>query len=194
MKKYLFFLLAIGLIFGLSMSSAFAEEFFAGSADGIDTSAGKLAMYDASEGFFILPISFHGDLPNTEAVDHPKIAISDTIILRDDSASLVGLVIYRASDEMLFLNGVVGAGNESAQSASYFGEGDFVMIKTAHPDQCALLNLSQCRASGYVKSESSLFIQPEFSSDLSPLSTDVALQNVNEPASLLDGLKDFLGL
>jgi hypothetical protein len=130
----------------MGASDAVYIPFFAGDSGSVDTSEGKLAIYDALRGIFPLPLSANGIPDNLPATDNPTIGLADTIILSDTSNEARGLVIYRVLDGTLFVNTFVGEGNESAHSASYFGPGDFVIVMTAKPDQCASLTLSECRA------------------------------------------------
>lgn len=95
--------------------------------DGIE---GNLVFYNASRGFFLFPLSANG-IPDGELpTENPTLALTDTIALSDSSPNASGLVIYRV-DGTLWVNTFVGASNESAHAASYFGIGDFVIVRTA---------------------------------------------------------------
>jgi hypothetical protein len=131
----------------MAVSDAVDVPFFAGDSGSVDTATGDLVIFNASRGFFPLPLSANGIPNDILPTDNPIIALPDTIILSDTSNEARGLVIYRVLDGALFVNTFVGEGNESAHSASYFGAGDFVIVMTAKPDQCASLTLSECRAS-----------------------------------------------
>ena len=134
-------------------------EYSTGVFDAADTAQGNLAFYDASRGFFLLPLSANGIPDGALPTDNPILALPDTVILSDRSSSNTsGLVIYRV-DGTLWVNTFVGKGNESAHSASYFGKGDFVMVTTAEPDQCDNLTLSECRFGQYVLKEIPFSIQ-----------------------------------
>lgn len=126
--------------------------YFAGDSSSVDPTEGNLVIFNASRGFFPLPLSENGIPTGMSSTDNPTLSLADTIALSDGTEDARGLVVYRATDGMLFVNTFVGNGNESAHSASYFGEGDFVMVMTARPDECATLNLTECHAhSGFLE-------------------------------------------
>jgi hypothetical protein len=147
---FLILLIISGFLFSSSLVKAVSDvvnvSFFAGDSSSIDSAEGNLVIYNASKGFFLLPLSANGIPEGMTPTDNPTLALSDTIILSDTSDEAKGLVIYRALDGALFVNTFVGKGNESAHSASYFGVGNFIIVTTAIPDQCAGLTLSECRA------------------------------------------------
>ncbi|MFA4937362.1 MAG: hypothetical protein WC575_03695 [Patescibacteria group bacterium] len=150
LNGFLILLIISGFLFpSLLVMAAFdnvAVPFFAGEDVFSDTTPRNLTIFNASRGFFLLPLSANGIPDNMPATDNPTIALPDTIILSDTSNEARGLVIYRVLDGALFVNTFVGKSNESAHSASYFGIGDFVMVTTVEPDQCAELTLNECRA------------------------------------------------
>lgn len=144
-KKYKTIFLALafmGILFpaGLVFSDEQVPEYSAGDASIVEGIEGELAIIESI------------------AIESPEINLPDTIILSDDSSGEKGLVIYR-TDGTLWVNTVVGNGNESAHSASYFGQGDFVVITTSEPFQCAELSLNECRGSGHVIKEIPFSIQ-----------------------------------
>lgn len=143
-----------------------------------------LAIFDASKGFFLLPLSANIVPPNMLPVAAPTIALADTLILESSSREPRGLVIYRISDGILLVNTFVGAGNESAHSGEYFGEGEFAMITTAVPDQCEELSLVDCRAhQGYL--DEKLFSITASGTPVVPASEpvdEVVTQEAIEPA------------
>lgn len=126
-----------------------------GVADNIE---GNLAFYNASRGFFLLPLSANGVSDDMSPTNDLILALPDTIALTDSSEDEKGLVIYRV-DGTLWVNAFVGGGNESAHSASYFGVGEFVIVITDGKDQCADLALNECRQSRYFLKETSFSIQ-----------------------------------
>ncbi len=139
--------------FLLSSTQVIAESettlpYFAGDSSSVDSSEGDMVIFNTSRGFFPLPLSANGIPDSASPTEHPTLALADTLALSSDSEEEKGLVIYRQADGVLFVNTFVGDGNESAHSASYFGEGDFVMVMTDKPDECANLNLDEC----YVRS------------------------------------------
>lgn len=162
-NTFLVLLIMGGFLFSSSLVRAISDNpdipFFAGDSSSVDMSQGNLAIYNASKGIFPLPLSANGIPEGMTPTDNPILALADTLILSDSSDDTSGLVIYRVLDGALFVNTFVGKGNESAHSASYFGEGDFVMVMTASPDQCAELTLSQCRSGQYVLNEIPFSIQ-----------------------------------
>ncbi len=126
--------------------------YFAGDSSGVDTAQGKLVIFNATKGFFLLPLSANSIPSDISATENLTFALADTLTLSDDSGNTSGLVIYRIADGMLFLNTFVGQGNESSHSASYFGEGEFAIVITTMPDDCATLNLALCRMNaGFVQ-------------------------------------------
>jgi len=163
LNTFLILLIISGFLFSSSLviaaSDAVDVPFFAGDSSFADSNAGNLAIFSALRWFFPLPLSANGIPDNMPATDNPTIALPDTIILSDTSNEARGLVIYRVLDGALFVNTFVGKGNESAHSASYFGVGDFVIVKTASSDQCAELTLSECRSGQYILKEVPFSIQ-----------------------------------
>ena len=149
-NTFLSLVIISGFLFSSSLVMATSDvvdvPFFAGDSGSVDTATGDLVIFNASRGFFPLPLSANGIPNDILPTDNPIIALPDTIILSDTSNEARGLVIYRVLDGALFVNTFVGEGNESAHSASYFGAGDFVIVMIAKPDQCASLTLSECRA------------------------------------------------
>lgn len=164
-QKYPNAFLAIGMLGFLFLNPiatlSFDEimpEYATGIFNVADTAEGNLAFYNASRGFFLLPLSTNGIPDNASPIDNLALALTDTIILSDSSGNESGLVIYRA-DGTLWVNTFVGGGNESAHSASYFGIGDFVIVITTGKDQCADLTLNECRSSPYFLKETTFSIQ-----------------------------------
>lgn len=135
-------------------------EYSTGVFDVTDIPEGNLAFFNASQGFFLLPLSANGVPDDALPAENPTLALPDTIILsdRDSPYGASGLVIYRV-DGTLWVNTFVGGGNESAHSASYFGIGNFIIVTTFNPDQCADLTLSECRQSQYFLKEIPFSIQ-----------------------------------
>lgn len=162
MNALIILLVVLGFLFGepptLVAFIGDVPEYATGVFDVVDTTEGNLAFYNASRGFFLLPPSANGIPDGALPADNPIIALAGTIILSDSSGDASGLVIYRI-DETLWVNTFVGASNESAHAASYFGIGDFVIVMTAGPDQCADLTLNECRQSQYFLKEIPFSIQ-----------------------------------
>lgn len=113
--------------------------------------ADDLTIYDSSSGFYEVPMSTNV-LPKSEkVVEYPTMAITDTLILKDDSSESLGLSIYKLSTGGAILHAEVGDGHESSYDVKHFGVGNFTAIKTSHAYACSELNLSQCEASsGYI--------------------------------------------
>lgn len=143
----------------MAVSDVISVPFFAGDSSTVDGADGDLAIYDASRGLFPLPLAANNIPDGTLPTNNPILSLPDTIILSDSLDKASGLVIYRVLDGMLFVNTFVGKGNESAHSASYFGTGDFVIVMTAAPDQCAGFTLEECRTSTYFVKEIPFSIQ-----------------------------------
>ncbi len=163
-KKFYVILLLLLIIGGYLFPKTvvvadFFIPYFAGDSSSVNIAEGNLAIYSASQGIFPLPLSVNSIPNGVLPTDNPTLALPDTLILFDSSDNASGLVIYRVLDGMLFVNTFVGKGNESAHSASYFGEGDFVMVMTAGPDQCADLTLNECRFSQYFLKETPFSIR-----------------------------------
>lgn len=133
-------------------------EYSTGVFNVADNIQGNLAFYDASRGFFLLSLSANGIPDGALPTENPALVLPDTIVLSDPASNKSGLLIYRV-DGTLWVNTFVGAGNESAHSADYFGVGDFVIVKTASQDQCADLTLNECRSSQYFLKETPFSIQ-----------------------------------
>lgn len=165
-QKYPNVFLALAVAAGLQFLNpmavfSFAEimpEYSTGVFNVADTAEGNIAFYSASRGLFLLPLSANGIPDDALPADNPTLALPDTIILSDSSSNKSGLIIYRI-DGTLWVNTFVGASNESAHAASYFGIGDFVIVRTASPDQCADLTLNECRSSQYFLKEIPFSIQ-----------------------------------
>lgn len=159
----LFFIAGVSLFPGSSViaESEISLPYFAGDSSFVDSAEGNLVIFNARRGFFPLPLSANSIPVGMSSTDNPTLALADTIALSDGTENSRGLVIYRVTDGVLFVNTFVGDGNESAHSASYFGVGDFTIVMTAGLDDCAALDLAECRVHTGFLGERPFSISPD---------------------------------
>ncbi len=152
--------------------------------------AEDLTIYESSSGFYEVPMSTNVVPSNEKTVQNPTMAITDTLILKDDSSESLGLSIYKLSTGGAILHTEVGNGHESTHDVKPFGIGDFTTIKTARPYECSELTLSQCAGvSGYI-SEKLFSITTDGVSIGTPVTAQItSTSTVATSSTIIDDLK-----
>lgn len=154
--------------------------------------AEDLTIYDSSSGFYEVPMSTNVVPKSEKVVESPTMAITDTLILKDDSPESLGLSIYKLSTGGAILHTEVGDGHESSYDVKPFGVGNFTAIKTSRAYACSELNLSQCEASSGYISEKLFSITTDGVSLGTPVSAQTNSTTTVASSTVLDDLKNTL--
>ena len=138
-----------------------------------DKETEDLNIYDSSSGFYEVPMSTNVIPANEKTVEYPTMAITDTLILKDESSDSSGLSIYKLSTRQAVAHARVGNGYESTYDVKAFGVGDFTAIKTSKPYQCSELTLTECISSSAYINEKLFSISIDGISDRTPSVTQI---------------------